>query len=512
MFKNQKNTSALALYSALTEAQLKLALCCLRNNLELASYITFEHNSPVLSYSVGTKEAAVFQGKCYAGEDQVMKSIMDMIKGAMVSQVSPPAATTFNGEKVAYWRREMVSRQDVTKLVHDDNPNVTTQVDWVGYNHTHVQVARVADGSSNPGWDGIKYLEYVSLGPLGTVVAVVPRNIESVDFKNADNPPTLGELIRHREILEEERIANEKVEAQRLANLNTDQLGALSTGEIGALTTSDVELNLTAIEAPPFNEKPAETNSLPENKPEFIKRLENKPEFIKLRKLGFDETTAERFYRVLDRDYGVHLQSHVPYTPKGMMGFFGKVVFAIPTVPDNREVYDAMSPEGRSILLGFVESYRQIVQDETVKKLDQGMHDEICAFLRNFLQTDVFHKLWWDEMQELTMAEIDAFPTRTVFGGGLMNFSDKVMVELFGDYDPSPTAKVVVLAKTTNFMQLSSDLGVSTEFITDFLAKHNYIVFVNQDIDREVATLVAHKLGFTVDHSEPAGGVLASIE
>ena len=494
MIKNNEKADDISKYHVLIAVASRLAMACFTNGLGMITTYGTEKDKPYLEFKVyaGPESIILYSGKIFDGANEMMNAIVDSITGKMVSELSPPAGSIYDGQKVIYWKRELVNRIDATRL-GGNRPEVTqskAQISWVGYDVDHKEVVRKHDGIANPGHYNVDRVEYVDLGPLGTVVAVVPYDL----VKDETYPPSLGESIWMKERAEEAnrlemgKIASMATQTSQLPGLGTQfsntlfsaQLGVLTTEQIKTLSSQMVAALTTSQLAALSTENIAELTMDPLGQFKQPNGEEIKPRSIIFEKVAGIGEDLSRTPSGLNIRYYIMLNN----------------VRAIIPEPLDMHGFDLASSVQKSEYLEMVDEYRKLVEGNTLKETEHYTHNRICKFLRDVVESDMLQKVWADSMKALAAGQLHEFSTRSVFTGRFLQFSGVVMNELFGIEDPSRFAKTVEIPSEIGIFALSLKLGVPQQFVIDFLRQSNFIVHPDQGLDFPVSSLVVKKLGW----------------
>lgn len=197
--KNQSNPVFVAQHQQILRMQQELASACLAQGLKLTSTVGREEGSvPYLQYAIAfnTDEPVVLHGQARQPNEQHYQTMFELINGGMVSEIFPPAIRTVpldtdadgkgpTEEAISYWKRRLIVEHDITQRDPDPKASRTdglhkvfSQTAWCGYNTKSEEIIRVTDGSANPGAANVDRVQYMEMGPRGTVVVVIYKDTQ----------------------------------------------------------------------------------------------------------------------------------------------------------------------------------------------------------------------------------------------------------------------------------------------------------------------------------------------
>lgn len=172
---NKNNKENVHMFRRLTALQSTMMLACLEQGLNLSSNIMQDSTGGwVFTYGVGFHNdgRVVFAGQAQAADDEHYNYIMALIRGEMVSELTPPSMKI---DGVSYWKRHLITDVDVTDL----NPQAVKKTPavksiWVGYHENGNEMVRIVDGTKNRDVQKVGRIEYVNVPTRGLCVFVVP--------------------------------------------------------------------------------------------------------------------------------------------------------------------------------------------------------------------------------------------------------------------------------------------------------------------------------------------------
>jgi len=180
--------------------QRKLVDACLGQGLKITTVIGYDDSKKqaYLHYQIAfnSDEPTVFSGQANHETDQHYCAMLDLVNGRMVSEIFPPTIRSVSQEgegnaivdvPVAYWKRRLIAEHDITLRDPDPKSSMTdglhkvrSSTAWVGFNSNGEEIARVFDGSANKDPESVERVQYMELGPRGTVVVVLYKDTKSL--------------------------------------------------------------------------------------------------------------------------------------------------------------------------------------------------------------------------------------------------------------------------------------------------------------------------------------------
>lgn len=196
--KNQSNLDIVAQHATILKMQADLASACLSQGLKLTTVVGREEGAglPYLQYAIAfnSNEPVVFHGQARQPDESHYLTMFDLIKGKMVSEIFPPTIRSVQQEPeegsntpvevpVSYWKRHLVVEHDITTRDPDPKASqtdglhkVAKRAEWVGYGSNSQEVVRVVEGAFNSEPENVERVQYMEMGPRGTVVVVIYKD------------------------------------------------------------------------------------------------------------------------------------------------------------------------------------------------------------------------------------------------------------------------------------------------------------------------------------------------
>lgn len=155
------------------------------NSLGMIFEVLKDDNRPLVRFSITNQGESkpLITAQARTSSDDIIKTIIEMMNGKMVTEVFPPSMLKIGNVEVNYWKRLMVTTQDITEK---ENPGKSVNMAvWGGYNAENKEVFRIPEGSPNPEAHMVEFFRVVQMGAMGTVV--IPMRTDRVIEKRV--PP-----------------------------------------------------------------------------------------------------------------------------------------------------------------------------------------------------------------------------------------------------------------------------------------------------------------------------------
>jgi hypothetical protein len=350
--KNISDQARIVAFMVVQSMQGRMTQAALYNGMTLSSTVGLDEKGvPYLGYAIKYhhEDRTVFRGQARNPQDQHYAFIMQALAGSVVSEICPPALREAKvgdeTETIAYWKRSLTFEHDVTVVEHSERETAADPLEkvrrtsaWVGYNSKNVEIIRVSEGSSNPGYEQIERVQFVDMGPRGTVAAVI--------FKDTVYKPgkekSLGDAIKDSESM------------RHSMSSATEGTSAVAMGSV-SINDRYADTGLTSIP------------SLAGNR-------------MSLSRIGQVEK------EIMEATAGTGAVEEVMY--KGMRVVLPKVLIA--------EEFNALNNEAKNQYLGQIDNIVKLTMGNgfSIEKDDSETYQKLIDLLKRFVESGIFLDNW----------------------------------------------------------------------------------------------------------------------
>jgi plasmid maintenance system antidote protein VapI len=427
-----------------------------------------KNGKPALSYAVRYSEDGdpVFNGKASSDKDAHFQITLDAMRGRIVSELCPPALTEVKPagfgdsfEKISYWKRVLTVEQNITnqqsKASRKDDEFVKTKraACWVGYNTKNVECIRVEEGSANIGWEKIDRIEFVDLGPVGMVAAVVIRDAD----RKSSEPVTLGDMI---------------AEAARIKGNAPQEVAPSSTAIPKSASMSDR-----------FEDTMGSTASVV-TAPNFISASAPSTTEDKQVALAADSEKLDLMNKAIDFSRVFEVAGNTVAIPKVL----------------NSSEFTALPDQAKGDYLKIVSILAHGYLAGYFEDDNPELNDYMGNFLCDAAETDLFDAEYRAEISNSSQATFNVFVDRTAFTAMLLGYTPELMVKLYGNVSPiKRDSDPKDLPDTIEVRELAKVLNTHPSTVIKIVEKMmGDLVTINQSLHRDVAASVAKKIGVRI--------------
>jgi hypothetical protein len=348
--KNITSHDKITSFMVVQSMQGRMASAALTNGLSLSTTVGLDDKGiPYLGYAVKYhgEDRAVFHGQARLPNDPHYAFVMQMLVGAVVSEVCPPAMRkTPGGEIVSYWKRNLTIEHDITVMEHADTEAKTDPLDkvrritsWIGYNPKGVEVIRVQEGTANEGYQEIERVQFLSMGGRGNVAAVI---FKGDNIPTSFETTTLGDSIkdteRQRQLADQECASTAGVTLASASSTSFSERFA----DTGLSSVSPSRMSLSAID-------------------------KVRDEILAITSIG--KETEEVMYG-------------------GMRVVMPKIL--------NEEEFTALDGDAKNQYLGHIDGIIKLTMNKNfeIAQTDAKLYEKFIAFLKHVLESGVFKGVW----------------------------------------------------------------------------------------------------------------------
>jgi hypothetical protein len=463
LIKNSKDKNLLMNTLLIQQMANQLIHVCTANGLVAAlASSTDKQGVPSLTYAIKYTEdgEAIFNGKATSATDAHFAMTMDAIRGRIVSELCPPAMRTAKPEKfgdshavISYWKRILIVEQNITnqhvvaRAASDEIVKPKREAVWVGHSAKNEEVIRVPEGGFNEGWEKIDRVEFVHMGPLGMVAAVVFRTGEYKEISS------LGDMI---------------------------SAAAQHRGEDGVAQASTA----MAIPRPSINKGSS-----------MSERFEDTMGSTTGTTAGVVTVNSATGTENMNGSQGKTDLSDKVIKFSRVFEVAGNTI-GIPVVLNGEEfskLPDQAKGDYLKVIATIAHGYEAGYFVTDVPELDECMGNFLC----DAAESAIFDSEYRAEVTACPKENFDSFVTRTEFTAKLLCYTPELMVKLYGNVSPiqrSNMPKDVQGAVTV--LELANLLGTSFLTVIKLLEKLTEKRFLAQDVlNRTQAVMVANKIG-----------------
>lgn len=450
LIKNSKDKNLMMSTLLIQQMANQLIHVCTANGLVAALTSSVDKQGvPTLAYAIKYTEDgdAIFNGKATSATDAHYAMTMDAIRGRIISELCPPAMRTAKPEKfgdshvvISYWKRILIVEQNITnqhvaaRAATDEIIKTKREAVWIGLSAKNEEAIRVPEGGFNEGWEKIERIEFVHMGPLGMVAAVVFRTGEYTDRSS------LGDMIA---------AAAQHKGAEGDSRLSINKGSSMSERFEDTMGTTAGVVMVNSASGTEKMEIGQGKQDLSDKVLKFSRVFE-----VAGNTIGIPEVlNGEEFSKLPDQAKGDYL----------------KII--------------------ATIAHGFEAGY--FTTD--VPELDESMGNFLC----DAAESAIFDSEYRAEVAACPKENFGSFVTRTEFTAKLLCYTPELMVKLYGNVSPIQRSNMPKdIQGAVTVLELANLLGTSFLTVIKLLEKLTEKRFLAQDVlNRTQAVLVANKIG-----------------